>query len=188
MFRPKKGEYGYIRARKYTQLLLAILMGIIGLSIYFAGYVVNDYKQIDICLVLGILMALPGAKFLVTYILLFPYKTPNRELYLEMKDRAPKEGLFLSDLVITSTENAMNLDFLYIGNGCVYGLSGKNKKGITGIQEYLSKGVRNWGTSYTVKITDRADSFKKSLNGIVKKETNAEEEKRVSDYIYSLIV
>lgn len=184
----EKGEYGYIKKRKRGQLLLAFLMALIGMAIYFTGYIVNGFERNNICLVLGILMALPGAKFLVTYILLFPFHSPSIEEFETAAKLAGKEAHLLSDLVITSTERAMNLDFLYVGNGCVYGLKGKMEKDSQFIQNYLSKGVRNWSGDYTVKIADTKESFFKLLRGISKKEKNKEEEERVLAYLYSLIV
>ncbi|MEG1458760.1 MAG: hypothetical protein RR056_05670 [Acetivibrio sp.] len=188
MFRSTKGEYGYINKRKYGQLGLAVLMGIIGLSIYGIGYIVNGFERNNICMVLGILMVLPGAKFLVTYILLFPYHTPNKELYQETVKTLQGKQKLLSDLVITSKERAMNLHFLYVGNGCVYGLLGREGTGVKEVQDYLTKGIRNWAGSYTVKIMDRETSFFKILHEIPEKEMNKEEEERVLAYIYSLIV
>ncbi|MFA9465765.1 MAG: hypothetical protein ACERKN_15905 [Velocimicrobium sp.] len=188
MFRCKKGEYGYISKRKYQQLFLAILMGLIGLLIYGLGYILNGYKQNNICLVLGILMVLPGAKFLTTYILLFPYHTPDRVLFDESSMVTQKGGILLSDLVITSTERAMNLDFLYVGNECVYGLIGKTKMKTKDIQDYIAKGVRNWGTGYTVKIVDSKENFQKTILAVKEKEINSDEEERVLAYLYSLIV
>lgn len=188
MFRADKGEYGYIKKRKLQQLFLAILMALIGLAIYGVGYVVNDFHRNNICLILGILMVLPGAKFLTTYILLLPFHTPDKEEYGQMSEVVKDKGLFWSDLVITSTEHAMNLDYLYIGNGCVYGLLGRCKPDAKAINEYLSKGVRNWGSGYTVKILDNRDTFRKMLEAVSTKETNTSEEERVIAYLHSLIV
>ena len=187
MFQCKKGEYGYIKKRKQQKLGLTILMALIGFSIYGIGFVINGMKQNEICLVLGILMVLPGANFLTTFILLYPYHTPERALYNEIKSTI-KSGTLLSDLVITSTQRAMNLDFIYVGNGCVYGLIGKSKNGVKDVQDYLAKGVRNWGTGYTVKIMDSKESFHKALQTIEEKEINTEEEERVLAYLYSLMV
>ncbi len=188
MFRCNKGEYGYIKKRKRQKLFMTILMGLIGLSIYGIGFAMNGYKQSNVCLVLAILMVLPGANFLTTFILLFPYHSPDRAFYNEIAGAIKKGGTLLSDLVITSTERAMNLDFIYVGNGCLYGLIGKSKNGTKDAQDYLAKGVRNWGTGYTVKIMDSKESFQKALQAIDKKEINSDEEERVLAYLYSLIV
>ena len=188
MFRCNKGEYGYIKKRKQQQLFLAILMGLIGLSIYGIGYMANGFHQSKICLLLGILMVLPGAKFLTTFILLFPFQTSEKIVYEEVFHSMKEKGTLLSDLVITSTEHAMNLDFLYIGNGCVYGLLGKKKTSTKEVQDYLANGVRNWGSAYTVKIMDTKECFKKALQEVKPKEINSDEEERVIAYIYSLIV
>lgn len=188
MFGIKKGDYGYIKKRKLEQLLLAVLMGAIGFAIYGIGYVVNGYSRNNICLVLGILMVLPAAKFLTTFILLIPYKTPKKEDYEDIKKLVDKSAVLWSDLVITSTEKVMNLDFLYIGNRCVYGMTSQKKTGAAEINAYLTKGVRNWSNGYNVKIVDSKESFHKLLKGITPKEIDLKEEENVKDYLHSLIV
>ncbi|MDK2808053.1 MAG: hypothetical protein PWP24_787 [Clostridiales bacterium] len=186
MFRCKKGEYGYIKKKKMQQLTLAILMGVIGLLIYGIGYYLNGFERNNVCLVLGILMVLPGAKFMTTFILLFPYHSFEKSFYnsITVDDNA----LLLSDVVITSTERAMHLDFLYIGNGCVLGLLVNHNKGGKPVQDYLTKGVRNYADDYTVKITESKESFQKSLHNITKKDVEKEIEDKVIAYLYSLMV
>lgn len=188
MFRCEKGEYGYLGKRKLQQLFLTILMGLIGLLIYGIGYISNGYHQNDFCLILGILMVLPGAKFLTTFILLAPYHNPDKLLFKEVSALVKKEETLCSGLVITSTKRAMNLDFLYIGNGCVYGLLGKKKEEGREVEEYLTNGIRNWGTGYTVKMFDTSEQFKKALQLRKEKEVSLEEEERVLAYLYSLMV
>lgn len=188
MFRCKKGEYKYITNRKYQQLTLAVLMAVIGVFIYLAGYFISGRTNANICTVLGMLMVLPGAKFLVSYILLFPYKTPALSLYDEAKKASGTHGLLLSDIVMTSPEKAMNLNFLWIGSQCVYGSVGKAGQDINYIQDYLKNGIRNWSSGYTVKICHTQKEFLKTVQNTGKKEADTEEEERVKAYLYSLIV
>lgn len=190
MFRSSRGEYGYIRKKKRNELLFALLMLCIGLAIYVVGYFITKETK-NVGLIMGMLMVLPGAKFFTTFLVLFPYRTPEKETYEKAVEAAGTDGILWSDLVITSTEKVMNLDFLYMGNQCVYALAGKTRmdaKMVRYCQEYLTKGVRNWGSSYTVKVYESGDSFLRDVANAAKREADAADAEKVEAYLRSLIL
>lgn len=192
MKKREKTEYGYIDYRKKRQLFMTVLMVIIGILIYILGCALNKGENTNVFTVAAILMVLPGAKYLVNFVVLFPFHTPAKEEYEKLK-AFEKEGTCLySDLVITSPEKVMNLDFLLLKEGCVMGVIGKKSQELPYIQKYLSTGVRNWGTNYRVKIYG---NYKELLKGVeeagFKKETAIKDEKEflsVEAYLKSLIV
>ena len=93
-----------------------------------------------------------------------------------------------TDLVITSPEKVMNLDFVAIGNGQVVGVTAEKEKELSYIRNYLTKGVQNWGNGYKVKIVDSEKLFISELERVEICEVDEEEEKTVKSYITSLIV
>lgn len=186
----EKTEYGYINYRKKRQLLMTLFMVLIGLFIFFLGKALNKGESTNVFTVAAILMVLPGAKYFVNFVVLFPYSTPKKAQYEELSALLGNRGSLYSDLVITSPEKVMNLDFLWIEEGCVLGVTGKEGQELSYIQQYLSRGVRNWALEYRVKIFGSYKELFKELKrqtGEPKKEKTKDLEK-VEDYIRSLIV
>lgn len=188
----ERTEYGYISCRKRHQLLMTLLMVVIGIIIFILGCALNKGESTNVFTVAAILMVLPGAKFLVSFIVVFPYHTPDKKQYEELKSSLSVEGRVYSDLVITSTEKVMNLDFLIITEGCVLGVLGKKRQELSYIQKYLVQGVRNWAPDYRIKIYGEYQELLKAVRELKKREAvdTKVKEKELSDveaYLKSLI-
>ena len=82
----------------------------------------------------------------------------------------------------------MQLDFVTVGNGQVLGLVSGEKQDLPYIRGYLTKGVRNWGPDYKVKIFDSEKKFLTEISNVKPEETDGEEEEKVRSYLLSLIV
>ena len=63
-----KGNYGYITYKKKTSLGMALLMVLIGLGIFVVGLLLNKMSGRNVFSIFGMLMVLPMAKYLTTYI------------------------------------------------------------------------------------------------------------------------
>lgn len=125
---------------------------------------------------------------LTNVIILFPFKTvPEKEEY-DMKTVIPEGSQLLTGTVFTSAEKVMNLDFIWIGDGYVYGCPGREKQDLAYIQSYLSKGVHNYGEHYQIKIYKDQKAMKKAVKMAVAKECTERERKQVEEYILSLII
>lgn len=184
----RKGDYGYIKAKKRKSLLGVLAMLIIGLSVFITGLVLNKYSNRNIFTVLAVLFVLPGAKFLVAYIVMFPYRSVSREQFDKVKAAVPENVQLYTDLVITSAEKVMHLDFAAVGQNQVIALLGAGKQDISYVRKYLTDGVRNWGTGYKVKVVDSEKVFLGELRKIEQAEVNPDEEENVKSYLTSLIV
>ncbi len=160
-----KGNYGYITYKKKTSLGMALLMVLIGLGIFVVGLLLNKMSGRNVFSIFGMLMVLPMAKYLTTYIVMFPYKSPSKESFERFEESCGGlEDVYLfSDLVLTSTEKVMNLDFMAVGNGYVVALQGKDKPETKYIQQYLEKGCRNWMRGMKVRIVTTEDGFYKEF-------------------------
>lgn len=184
----KRGEFGYLKYKKRVSLFGVLLMLILGISVFVAGLLLNDMSNRNIFSVIAVLFVLPGAKYLVALIVSFPYKPVSRERYEKVSSQVREGVVLYTDLVITSSEKVMHLDFVVVGYGQVIGLLGNGKQELTYVRPYLTKGVANWGNDYKVKIFDSEKKFLAELSQMKEKEVDQEEEANVKSYITSLIV
>lgn len=186
----QRGDYGYIRAKKKSQLAGLVLMIVLGIGIFITGLLLNKMSKANVFTVAAVLCTLPGANYLTKLVVLFPYHTSEKELYDKVKGMVSGDVVLLCDMVITSSEKVMNLDFMIVSGSSVVGLAGRKGQDIPYINQYLTKGVRNWGTDYRVKVCETYESFEKELKSEMKRESagKPEEKEEVLSYIRSLIV
>jgi len=184
----QRGEFGYIKARKKRALLGTILMALLGIAVFLAGLFLNKMSNRNIFTVIAVLFVLPGAKYLVAYIVTFPYRSVGKERYEKVRQVLPERMKLYTDLVITSPEKVMHLDFAAVGNGHVICLLGQRKQEISYVRKYLTDGVHNWGSSYKVKIVESEKTFLGELASVKPCEVDEEEEQHVKSYLTSLIV
>ena len=184
----KKGEFEYLSKRKKGIIVWIIVLVAIALAIYIVGLLLNKMSNRNIFTIIAILFALPIAKQLVAMIVLFPYHSVGRARYQNVVNHLPENMELMTDLVITSSEQVMHLDFIAMGHNQVVGLLGDGKQQLSEVRSYLSKGVHNWGSDYKVKIVDSEKLFLQELRNLSFAESDPEEEDRVRSYLRSLIV
>lgn len=184
----RRGEFGYIKTRKKRAVVGTLLMTVFGIAVFLTGLFLNEMSNRNIFTVIAVLFVLPGAKYLVAFIVLFPYHSVGRERYDSIVGKLPEGMQLYTDLVITSSEKIMHLDFAVVGNGQVFGLLGEGKQELAYVRKYLTTGVRNWGEGYKVKILESEKTFLAELAQVEPCEVDEEEEKHVKSYLLSLIV
>lgn len=184
----KKGECGYINNRKVKAFTGVLAMLVCGLAVFVTGLLLNKMSNRNIFSVIAILFVLPGAKYLVRLIVAFPYHSADRQLYNEVKGHIDGKMRLYADMLITSSEKIMHLDFIVLGCRQVIALTGNGKQDIQYIRKYLSDGVRNWGDGYKVKVFDNKDKFLKEVGNVVEKEVDEEEEHNVELFLMSLVL
>ena len=85
MFKKTKGEYGYItKTKKYDIIKMLIYMAI-ALAIFVTGLILNNMSYSNVFTIIAILFVLPWAKILVEFIVMFPYKTPEKEDFKQVE-------------------------------------------------------------------------------------------------------
>lgn len=188
MLKKSKGEYGYITKSKRIDIIKMLLYIVVAAAIFIGGLFLNKMSYRNIFTILAILFVLPWARVFVEFVVFFPYKTPNKEDYEKIKEITAAEARLLSDVVITSTERSMGIDFVVMGNGYVFGLTLNKKQNPEEIQKYLRDGVKNWSDSYQVKIHKNMKSFLQDVKNAREKELNPKEREQVESYIFSLMV
>lgn len=154
-----KGIHGYIKYKKNKQIRNTIIIALVGVAIFIAGYLLNDNSKNNVFTILAVLMALPGAKMLVGYIIIAPYHSMDEKMYQEVSKIIPSTATMLTDMVITSPEKVMNLDCIVIDERHAIGLQGKGGQDTSYIQTYLSRTIKNQGYSCEVKIIDDYSKF-----------------------------
>ena len=173
----KRGDFGYINNRKKRTLTIAIIYSAISIGIYVLGLVLNHMSRQNLFTVIAVV---------------FPYHSVTEEQYQKVQKALPERMELMTDLVITSSEKIMHLNFLAVGNGRVIGVLGNGKQELSYVREYLSKGVANWGTQYKVQIVEKQAMFLQELARIDSisecTEDQEEELEHVKSYLRSLIV
>lgn len=160
----ERGSFGYIKRKKRRQILLVFLVLFIAVVMFITGLFLNKFDKSNLCTMLAILMVLPAAKFFVIFVVLFPYKSVSRERYEAVKNKLADEVILMTDMVITSPDISMNLDFIIFTDNQVLGLAGKKKQDIKYIEDYLKKTLEsNKADGFTVKIYDDEKQFEKCI-------------------------
>lgn len=154
-----KGMYGYIKYKKNKQLRDAIIIALIGIIIFIVGYLLNDYSRNNVFTIIAVLLALPGSKMLVGYIIVAPYRSMDEKKYEQVCNVIPQSATMISDLVITSPDKVMNLDLVVVDNYHVIALEGKEGQDISYIQTYLMRTIKNQGYSPEVKVLTDFSKF-----------------------------
>lgn len=184
----QKGEFGYIRRRKKRILVMLVVILLAAVIIFAAGLLLNKMSKANIFTVLAILCVLPWAKQIVALVVFFPYHSVSEERYQKAEAVLGEKATLYTDLVVTSPEKIMHLDFAVVGRGQVIALVGKAGQDIAYIRRYLTDGIHNWGSGYKVKIVDSEKLFLREIGAMPSIEADAEEEERVKSYLLSLIV
>lgn len=163
-FELERGSAGYIKKKKKRQILLVLLMLVIAVIMFFVGLFLNKFNKANLCTILSILMVLPATKFFVIFVVLFPFKTVPEERVNIIKNKVYKNTIVMTDMVITSPEKVMNLDFVLITDNQVLCVLGKKKQDASYIEKYLKNSLEdNKIDGYTVKVFEEDKQFEKCV-------------------------
>lgn len=161
----EKGQCGYLHYKKVYQLLMTLLCLILVLGVMMAGYL--HYKSFsNICTVIAVVLVIPAAKFGVGYMVLIPYHAPEKEQYEELKSEKYR---LLSELVITSEEKIMNVDFAAVKDKRAYCFISGKKENQNDVEKYLKKILNSEFDGVAVKVFTDYEKYKaavKQLSGL----------------------
>lgn len=186
----ERGEYGYLRQEKNKYLRRIILYLVIAMAIFITGLFLNKFSTKNIFTVVAIMVVLPWARAVVGMVTLFPFHPTPKEDMEKVRAKVPEGAVLYCDMVITSTEHVMGLQYMVKTVGSVIAISSMPKFDARQIQNYLSKGVHNWCSDYQVKVyaPDQMDAFLRAIPSIAVREIPASEEENVCAHLRSLIV
>lgn len=162
-FHAKKGEHGYLDAKKIKQLLYTLIFVLLVALMFFTGYI-RYHSTKTIFTVLAVLWVLPAAKQAVIYLILFPYHSGEAENYKTLKPLADTvQAALICDMVFTTQDAVGNVDFICIKDGRLlcYVTHPKTKT------EFVKKHVREIVSPYyTVKAVQTFTDFKKYVKAV----------------------
>ena len=181
----ERGEYGYLKQRKQKALSGTILMVLIGLAIFVVGLLLNKMEATNIFTVVAVCMVMPAAKYLVSYVVLFPYKPMSLETKERLASYARENDTVLYDVVFTSSEKVMHLDCIYVTGHQIIGYTSRMKDKTQVMQEYLKKEVKNRCLSYAVYMATEEKQIKDRMK--LRGEEQAEQSVEAKEEVLSML-
>ncbi len=181
-------EYGHIRAQKTKQLCGALLMIAVGVAVFILGLCLNKFEKRNIFTVLAVLFVLPMARYLCTWFVMLPYKTPEKEQYDKVKAVVPEGSTLFSDYLFTSGERAMGLSFLVLTGHKLIGLAAREKENTEKITEYLSSELKRRGIPGKVVVYKETERFLTEVKKADAATRTEEEWTELTDFLRSLAV
>ena len=134
-----KGSYGYIERWKRKKLItIGVWAAFIVLMIGIPALVFHSrYNAFTIA---GIVMVLPAARHVATYIAMAKFKSGSEKAYETIVQRVgiSKGMILLADLILASETGHMVLDMVIISNGNIYGYAPSQKKTVENIEAALA--------------------------------------------------
>lgn len=168
MKRVQKGTNGYIDNKKLLQSLYVLFILAVAIGLFVIGYVSTGSSQ-NLLTVVAVLAVLPGAKALIHLFLFVPHRTFDTQRFQTLAELAGEGVHVYSDLVFTSPQHVMHLDFLCIyGQECI-GYVEKESRTTKYIAEYFTESMKKQGVSIHMHVfTAQKDVEKRirSLHGV----------------------
>lgn len=172
MKKPEKGQYGYIDYTKKKLLIMSIISLASVLIIFFTGVLLYKTNK-SIFSIIAAVASLPAAKLITGYIVLKPYKSADMELFNLLTSMANEnteyKAIIGADLIISSTQKAMNIDLAYIINGKVICYTNHPKTDAKELEKYLKEIFEKDGCQYSqIKVFIDDKKYLKAIEGIAK--------------------
>ncbi len=206
---PVVGAYGYIKQKRTAYLKKAALFAGIGIAVFILGLLLNKFNKANIFTILAVLFALPMSKAIVSFLIFARYKPAEKSKYesvyevlnqnLSSCEALPavmnetavvKDQVSLyTDVIFTSEEKVMNLDFAVLTNRGLYACLGKEGQDEAYITKYLKDVMKSYHVSCEVKVTNRFDHYLSMVkSGIAKLEQNDTTNEKVINTLNTFIV
>ena len=178
-----KGEAGYIKKKKLIQTLVVVLFVAAGLSLFFiCRQVLGTSKNLGT--VVAVLLTLPGAKALVNLVLFLPYQSVTDEFKGKCDALLKESDRAYYDLVFTSPERVMHLDFLAVRGTEAIGYSADGKKEDK-IESYFKETMRKQGVSIHMHVFKREEEL---LNRLSSCQNDDEVPSELTEFIHTILV
>lgn len=183
-----KGSFEYIKNRKKRQLLLTILMFGIAFGIFALGLVLNKFSKANLFTVLAVLLVLPSSKMLISFIILIPFHSVSKERY-DAVVQAVSEGVNVwTDVVFSSTEKVMMLDFMVVDHHYLICYTSQKEK-LKMMEDYLRTSITKRDYKYQVEIYDDFERFTKRISKLQLEESQKDQNYvETVEFLQSLMV
>lgn len=185
-----KGQLGYVNNRKLARgLVVGIGLAIVA-AIFLTGYITTDTRN-NILTLVAILASLPVAKYIVLFIMVLPYHSQTQELYDKVKDAAGDKTQVLTEMILTSKEKVMPIDFLVVKEAHVIGYTTYKKCDISFAEKFLTDNMQINGHKVTVKIWEDEKKFVSKVASMGNKEIEDDKLNKdiaIADTLLTLVV
>lgn len=155
----EKFEYGYVNNRKKSLTFRVILMIALGLIVFLIGLMLNKFQYANIFTILAVLFVLPMARYLTILLVIIGFKSPDKGEYESVKQELSGHGVLLFDIVFSSTETTMCVDYMVLNGSIAYiysnALSDKQKDKFAKAEKFLNTHFSEKG--YTMKTKSFTD-------------------------------
>ena len=175
-----KGTLGYINNRKLARGLLFLLEVALVAAIFITGYVTTGRRE-NLLTVVAIVGVLPAAKSLIALIMIWPHKSQTKEAYDEVCDAAGDTSVVLTELVLTTTERIMPIDFIIVKESHIVGFTTNSKCDIPFADKFLTENMQLNGHKVSVKIMNNKSKFLMRVKELAGKEITEEQVQKDSE-------
>ena len=160
MKRVKKAQFGYIKYKRTFHLILAIIMYVMAVLLYFAGIKATGDNK-NLLTIAAILGCLPASQSLVTAILGFKAKCCDKSLHDEIENRLEENMVSMYDLYFTTYDKNYPVSHIVIKNNCLCGLMEQSKHSTNDLEKYLEETfAKNGIKGVSIKIFEKNMSEK----------------------------
>ena len=179
----QKGEIGYIRHKKVIQTVIVLVFVAAGLSLFFICKTILGTSR-NLGTVFAVLLTLPAAKALVNLILFLPYQSTEEQLYDSVKPLIRPSDQAYYDLVFTSPESIMHLDFLCVRETELIAYSADGKK-TDKIVSYYTDSIAKRGVTVHMHVFRNKEELLTRLRDC---DRNGQIPEEVTDFIHMVLV
>lgn len=166
-----KGQYGYIKKRRKTVLLLTVSMFLLSLAVYLTGYFSTGSNQ-NLLTIVAVLGCLPACKSMVNFIMYLRAKGCSFEVYNRVS--ATSASLpELYDLFFTSYDKNYQVSHLVLADHLICGITEDVKLDEKAGEKHLETQLAQGGCKHvTVKLYKDLNSYCTAIETLAKR--NAE--------------
>lgn len=174
----EKGSYGYIEARKKSQIIKSGIFFAIVAAIYYTGIIATGTRN-NICTVIAILGVLPAAKFLVSYLVICKFKTPSKDKQDEL---ARINGAFVlySDCAMSCKDKIIYAEFAAVTDNVIYCYTDNRKFNAAYFEREVAEFIKSCGDTVQVKLFVDFAGFSQRLNALKNVEFKQNKMERVA--------
>lgn len=180
-----KGEYEYAKYHRNIIIIFTVLLFVISLSLYLAGYITTHSNK-NYLTIVAILGLLPASKSLVSVIMNFKVKTSDSS-FKEQVDANIGQLAGMYHILFTSYDSNYYFSHLTITNNSLIGYSNDVKMDAKKFREHLEKHMKIEGLEgITIKVFTDCDLYIQRLIELNKLEDSSVVNQKLYNLIYSI--
>lgn len=166
----KKGDFQYIKQEKKRRLIKTACYFVVPIILLIVGILIFKTRE-NLVTVASILLCLPAGKQLVSLIMIFLYRSMDKEQYVEIEKHKGSLTMVYEN-VLTNYEKNTYVDAFAICGNQVIGYTSSDKADIKYAEEHTQKILRHNGFGVTVKILKEYNHFIERLDSLNENEAS----------------